>query len=68
MEEAAEEIEAALGPIDVWVNNAMVTIYRERDWPAAKAVALLRNQFGGHPLQRTEEDPVHTLHGPDEEG
>jgi NAD(P)-dependent dehydrogenase (short-subunit alcohol dehydrogenase family) len=24
---AADEIEAALGPIDVWVNNAMVTVY-----------------------------------------
>jgi len=26
--------------------------YRDRDWPAAKAVALLRNQFGGHPVHR----------------
>jgi 6-phosphogluconate dehydrogenase len=32
----------------------MLMAYRERDWPAAKAVALLRNQFGGHPLRRTE--------------
>lgn len=24
--------------------------YRDLDWPAAKAVALLRNQFGGHPV------------------
>jgi 6-phosphogluconate dehydrogenase len=29
--------------------------YRDRDWPAAKAVALLRNQFGGHPIHRKEE-------------
>jgi len=24
--------------------------YRDLDWPAAKAVALLRNQYGGHPV------------------
>jgi 6-phosphogluconate dehydrogenase len=29
--------------------------YRDLDWPAAKAVALLRNRFGGHPV-RTIED------------
>jgi NAD(P)-dependent dehydrogenase (short-subunit alcohol dehydrogenase family) len=27
VEAAAAEIESALGPIDVWVNNAMVTVY-----------------------------------------
>lgn len=26
---------------------------RDRDWPAAKAVALLRHQFGGHPVHRS---------------
>jgi 6-phosphogluconate dehydrogenase len=26
--------------------------YRDRDWPTAKAVALLRNQYGGHPVHR----------------
>lgn len=26
--------------------------YRDLDWPAAKAVALLRNQFGGHPVHK----------------
>jgi 6-phosphogluconate dehydrogenase len=26
--------------------------YRDLEWPAAKAVALLRNQFGGHPVHR----------------
>jgi 6-phosphogluconate dehydrogenase len=31
--------------------------YRDRDWPAAKAVALLRHQFGGHPVHRKEEEP-----------
>jgi len=30
--------------------------YRDLDWPAAKAVALLRNQFGGHPVHRAKED------------
>jgi NAD(P)-dependent dehydrogenase (short-subunit alcohol dehydrogenase family) len=27
VEAAAEAVEAALGPIDVWVNNAMVTVF-----------------------------------------
>lgn len=27
VEAAAEKIERALGPIDVWVNNAMVTVF-----------------------------------------
>jgi 6-phosphogluconate dehydrogenase len=26
--------------------------YRDLDWPQAKAVALLRNQYGGHPVHR----------------
>ncbi len=26
--------------------------YRDRDWPAAKAVALLRSSYGGHPVHR----------------
>ena len=26
--------------------------YRDANWPAAKAVALLRNQYGGHPVHR----------------
>ena len=26
--------------------------YRDRDWPTAKAVALLRNAYGGHPMHR----------------
>jgi 6-phosphogluconate dehydrogenase len=29
--------------------------YRDTDWPAAKAVALLRNQYGGHPVHRASE-------------
>jgi 6-phosphogluconate dehydrogenase len=32
--------------------------YRDLDWPAAKAVALLRNQFGGHPVHRLADTPV----------
>jgi 6-phosphogluconate dehydrogenase len=31
--------------------------YRDLDWPAAKAVALLRHGFGGHPVHRTEGPP-----------
>jgi 6-phosphogluconate dehydrogenase len=29
--------------------------YRDLDWPAAKAVALLRNQYGGHPVHAAVE-------------
>ena len=29
--------------------------YRDLEWPAAKAVSLLRNQFGGHPVHRVED-------------
>lgn len=29
--------------------------YRDLQWPAAKAVALLRNQYGGHPVHHTSE-------------
>jgi 6-phosphogluconate dehydrogenase len=29
--------------------------YRDLDWPSAKAVALLRNEFGGHPVHRASE-------------
>jgi 6-phosphogluconate dehydrogenase len=28
--------------------------YRDLDWPAAKAVALLRHGFGGHPVHRAD--------------
>lgn len=30
--------------------QTMLMQYRDVDSPAAKAVALLRNQFGGHPV------------------
>jgi hypothetical protein len=26
------------------------------EWPGAKMVALLRNQYGGHPIHREDED------------
>jgi 6-phosphogluconate dehydrogenase len=29
--------------------------YRDLNWPAAKAVALLRNQYGGHPIHLSSE-------------
>jgi 6-phosphogluconate dehydrogenase len=32
--------------------------YRDLDWPAAKAVALLRHGFGGHPVHRAHEQMV----------
>jgi 6-phosphogluconate dehydrogenase len=32
--------------------------YRDLDWPAAKAVALLRHGFGGHPVHTVEEQLV----------
>jgi 6-phosphogluconate dehydrogenase len=31
--------------------------YRDLDWPAAKAVALLRHGFGGHPVHRADGPP-----------
>jgi 6-phosphogluconate dehydrogenase (decarboxylating) len=32
--------------------------YRDLDWPAAKAVALLRHGYGGHPVHTRDEQPV----------
>jgi 6-phosphogluconate dehydrogenase len=32
--------------------------YRDLDWPAAKAVALLRHGFGGHPVHHADEQLV----------
>ncbi len=37
----------------------MLMAYRDAGWPAAKAVALLRNQFGGHPIHRAGGDGDH---------
>jgi 6-phosphogluconate dehydrogenase len=36
----------------VGMAQAALVQYRDKDWPAAKAVALLRNQYGGHPVHR----------------
>ncbi|MEX2550749.1 MAG: NADP-dependent phosphogluconate dehydrogenase [Nitriliruptoraceae bacterium] len=36
----------------------MLMVYRDHGSPAAKAVALLRNQFGGHPLHGTDDVDV----------
>jgi len=30
--------------------------YRDLHWPMAKAVAILRNQYGGHPIHKEGED------------
>ncbi len=30
--------------------------YRDLDWPVAKCVTLLRNQYGGHAIHRAGED------------
>lgn len=46
-----------------WANDHDVTAlsqaalpqYRDLGWPTAKAVALLRNQYGGHPLHVADE-------------
>jgi 6-phosphogluconate dehydrogenase len=35
--------------------------YRDVDWPAAKAVALLRHGFGGHPVHTREEPAADQL-------
>ena len=37
-------------------SQQMLMAYRDLDWPAAKSVALLRNQYGGHPIHRADED------------
>ena len=36
------------------VAQQMLMSYRNLNWPAAKAVALLRNQFGGHPIRSVD--------------
>jgi len=37
VEQAAETIERELGPIDVWINNAMVSVYSPiKEMPAAE--------------------------------
>jgi len=36
----------------------MLMQYRDMDWPTAKAVALLRHQYGGHPVHTKAESKV----------
>lgn len=38
------------------MSQQMLMAYRDLDWPAAKFVALLRNQYGGHPIHRADDD------------
>jgi 6-phosphogluconate dehydrogenase len=38
------------------MSQQMLMAYRDLDWPAAKSVALLRNQYGGHPIHRADDD------------
>lgn len=39
----------------VALSQQLLMAYRDLDWPAAKAVALLRNQFGEHPVHRDDD-------------
>jgi hypothetical protein len=39
-----------VGPGRMWNGAAFMV-----DWPAAKSVALLRNQYGGHPIHHADE-------------
>lgn len=38
------------------MSQQMLMAYRDLDWPAAKSVALLRNQYGGHAIHRVGDD------------
>lgn len=46
-------------PVTAAAQQALLA-YRDLDSPQAKAVALLRNQFGGHPLRRAGKAPGET--------
>jgi 6-phosphogluconate dehydrogenase len=39
-------------------SQQMLMSYRDLDWPAAKAVALLRHGYGGHPVHTADEQLV----------
>ncbi len=44
-------------PVPVTATSQVALLqYRDLNWPTAKAVALLRNQYGGHPVHRASED------------
>lgn len=38
------------------MSQQMLMACRDLDWPAAKSVALLRKQYGGHRIHRGDED------------
>jgi 6-phosphogluconate dehydrogenase len=44
-------------PVIADSQQALIT-YRDLEWPAAKAVALLRHGFGGHPVHHADEQLV----------
>jgi 6-phosphogluconate dehydrogenase len=44
-------------PVITDSQQALMT-YRDLEWPAAKAVALLRHGFGGHPVHHADEHLV----------
>jgi 6-phosphogluconate dehydrogenase len=39
------------------LSQTVLMQYRDVDWPQAKAHALLRNQYGGHPIHKALEAP-----------
>jgi 6-phosphogluconate dehydrogenase len=39
------------------MSQQMLMAYRDLGWPAAKSVALLRNQYGGHHIHRAGDEP-----------
>jgi 6-phosphogluconate dehydrogenase len=41
----------------ITTSQTALSQYRDRDSATAKSVALLRNQYGGHPVHRKAEDP-----------
>ncbi len=45
------------------LSQQLLMAYRDLDWPAAKAVALLRNQYGGHPVHHAGDEVHHAGDG-----
>jgi 6-phosphogluconate dehydrogenase (decarboxylating) len=41
-------------------SQQLLMSYRDLGWPAAKAVALLRRGYGGHPVRRAAEQLTRT--------
>lgn len=38
------------------ISQVALMQYRDLHWPMAKAVAILRNQYGGHPIHKQGEN------------